>query len=285
VATAGASAAAAVATLPPAEVQARLVAATSAALDPGRELCDALATNPAEAIEAKLIELGRKSSDTWVARSVDRRVSLWLTRRLVEFSVTPNQITIAATLLGLLGAALLLVGTYFSQLIGALLLTASIIGDGCDGEVARIKFMESEFGRKLDFFLDNVVNVAAIFSVGAGYAWQSGESFYFYASVVNGLAAAAAVLPVYSLFFREAKQAVRLDLPAARDPSRSWTAVDLIEGIAGRDFAYLILVLALFGRAHWFALACLAGILVFLAAVVILVVRDRFGSSSSFPIR
>lgn len=252
---------------------ARLAERQTAAIDPGAGLCERLDEATPQAIAAKLFAQARKTSDTWVARTIDRRISLAITRRLVPWPLTPNQITLAATAIGLAGAALLACGTYATQLAGAALVTLAIIVDGCDGEVARIKFMESEFGRRLDFFLDNVVNVAAIFAVGAGHAWQGGEPLYLWASTVAALAAAASVLPVYALFFREAKAGVQLGAAAPSAGDGSLAA--LLEAIAGRDFAYLILGLALFGRAHWFALVCVAGIVVFLAAVLVVLVTTR----------
>lgn len=259
---------------------ARLAALQTAAVDPGAGLCERLDEATPAAIAFRLFAQARKTSDTWVARTIDRSLSLAITRRLVPWPVTPNQITVAATAIGLAGAALLACGTYATQLAGAALLTLAIIVDGCDGEVARIKFMESEFGRRLDFFLDNVVNVAAIFAVGAGHAWQGGEPLYLWASALAALAAAASVLPVYVLFFREAKAGVQLGAAAPAAGDRSLAA--LLEAIAGRDFAYLILVLALFGRAHWFALVCVAGIVVFLAAVLVVLVTSRRPASAAF---
>lgn len=247
-----------------------LLGRTRAGIDPGLGLCDLFSETSRASVVAKIMTQARKASDSWVARHVDRRVSLWMTKYLLELPVTPNQITVASTGVGLLGALLLGWGTYAAQLAGALLLTFSIVVDGCDGEVARIKFQESDFGRKLDFFLDNLVNVAAIFAVGAGYAWRSGEGIYWTLSLVNAAAAAASVWPVYVLFFREGKQAVRLEASPAGDASQSWTVAALLEGVAGRDFAYVVLALAVFGKAHWFTLVCFVGLLGFLMAVGLL---------------
>ncbi len=242
--------------------------------DPGAALCDAVVeSSDLAALEAKLLFQGRKASDTWVARTIDRPISLFVTRRLLPHAITPNQITLVSTAVGLLGALALARGTSWAQFVGGLLLTASVIIDGCDGEVARIKFMESEFGRKLDFFLDNVVNVAAIFAVGAGHAWAGGEAWYLYASLFNAGAAAASVWPVYSLFFRQNKEAVRADAPPPA--AQVWSPADLVEGIAGRDFAYVVLGLACFERAHWFTPLCSVGILAFLSAVLFLWLAQR----------
>jgi phosphatidylglycerophosphate synthase len=241
-------------------------------IDPGRELCDRVSDELSRrAAEEQLFAQARKASDTWIARNFDRHVSIWMTRWLVPLPVTPNQVTVIATLLGVIGAGFLAVGTYGSQLFGSILLVLSVVIDGCDGEVARLKYLESDFGRRLDFFLDNVVNTLGIFACSAGYYFQGGPVFYLYASYINAGAALASVLPVYWLFFRENKEAYSPEEPAA--PKQGFDATGLAENIAGRDFVYLIFFLALFGRAHWFAYFCLVGLIAFLVFVIALNVR------------
>jgi phosphatidylglycerophosphate synthase len=233
--------------------------------NPDATICEVISDERSRQLaERKLLRGARKDSDTFIAKHFDRRISGWLTRWAVRVPVTPNQLTVMSTALGLGGAALLLLGSYGAQLAGATLLVLSIIFDGCDGEVARLKFMESNFGRKLDFFLDNVVNASAIFATGGGYYLRYGDSFYLYASLIGTALAVAAVLPVYFLFFRGNK--------AAADPSRekSRDAYSLTEDIAGRDFIYLIFALALIGKVHWFAILCVGGMSMFLPAVFVL---------------
>jgi phosphatidylglycerophosphate synthase len=245
---------------------------STADIDPGREICDRVADElTRRSAEERLFAQARKSGDTWIARNFDRHVSIWMTRRLVPFPITPNQVTIIAMLLGVAGAGFLLLGTYGSQLLGSILLVLSVVIDGCDGEVARLKYLESDFGRRLDFFLDNVVNTLGIFSCSAGYYLQGGPVFYLYASFINAGAALASILPVYWLFFREKKEAYSPEQAAA--PRQSFDPDSLAENIAGRDFVYLMLLLALIGRAHWFAYICLVGSFAFLVFVIYLNVR------------
>lgn len=241
-------------------------------IDPGREICDRVVDElTRRATEEKLFAQARKASDTWIARNFDRHVSIWMTRRLVPLPITPNQVTVIATFLGIVGAGFLALGTYGAQLLGSVLLVLSVVIDGCDGEVARIKYLESDFGRRLDFFLDNVVNTLGIFTCSAGYYWQGGPPFYLWASCINAGAALASVFPVYWLFFRENKEAYSPAEVAA--VKQGFDAAKLAENIAGRDFVYLIFFLALIGRAYWFAYFCLVGLLAFLAFVVALAAR------------
>jgi phosphatidylglycerophosphate synthase len=213
--------------------------------------------------EKKLFKGAGKATDSPVAK-IDRNISGWLTRYLVRSSVTPNQVTVLNTLIGVGGAALILAGTYWAQVIGAVLLVLAVILDGCDGEVARLKFLESSFGRKLDFFLDNVVNVCAIFAAGAGYFLRSGEPLYLHLAFYTAALAAAAVWPVYALFFREDQK------PAGVRKERPADAYSVAEGMQGRDFVYLILFLALIGKTHWFSLVASVGLTVFVSFVLIL---------------
>jgi phosphatidylglycerophosphate synthase len=238
-------------------------------LHPDSEVCEIVSDEQSRRVaERKLLQGARKDSDSLIAR-YDRKVSSLITRWVVRVPVTPNQLTVMNTALGLAGAAMLLSGTYWLSLIGSSLLLLSIILDGCDGEVARIKFMETSFGRKLDFFLDNVVNAFAIFAVGAGYAWRHDQPLYFYLSTFNAAAALASVWPVYVLFFRDVKQ-------SHEPPSQKLAgAFRVAEGLNGRDFIYLIFFLAAAGKAHWFAFLGL-GLAAFLPLVLVLFVTRWF---------
>jgi phosphatidylglycerophosphate synthase len=231
---------------------------TRASAPQSRLLCEVVRTaDQRRHAEQRVLASGHKSADTWVARHVDRRLSLFLSRRLVSTAIRPNQITIVSTGIGLAGAAFIAAGGWANAIVGALLLVASIITDGCDGEIARIKFMESETGRKLDFFLDNLVNVSAIAAVGIGHVADGGAPLFLWLSLLSAGGALASVGPVYFLFFRQAKAAG----PAPAERS-------LAESVAGRDFVYVILALALFDRAHWFAVASAPGVLFFLVVVM-----------------
>jgi hypothetical protein len=222
-------------------------------------------------VEKKLLKGSGKAADSPVAKWFDRNISGWLTRYLVRLPVTPNQVTVLNALLGLFGAVLLLAGGYWAPVTGSAILVLSVILDGCDGEIARLKFLESDFGRKLDFFLDNVVNTAAIFAAGTGYFLQSGESLYLYLGLYTAGLAAAAVWPVYLLFFREKQK------PADAVKERPADAFSVGEGLQGRDFVYLILFLALIGKAHWFSLIASVGLTAFVAFMLFLLAKRQRG--------
>jgi phosphatidylglycerophosphate synthase len=219
------------------------------------------------AVEAALFAGTRKPTDTWIARHFDRYVSNWITRRLLPTGATPNQVSVASFVLGIVGALLILAGSHLLTIAGTALLVLCIIVDGCDGEIARLKFMDSPSGRKLDFMLDNVVNALALFTIGFGYYLQSGERFFLYAPAFNAAAALTCAVPVYLLFYRQDVE------PAANEPKT--TGARLTEAVMGRDFMYGLFFLALINRVHWFVYLTLGGILFFLASVVILLIKRR----------
>lgn len=122
----------------------------------------------ARAAEDALFNGLRKRTDGPIARWLNRPISLAVTRAIVGTSVTPNQMTIVANIVGALGVWLVFRATWWSVAAGALLVQAQSILDGCDGEIARLKLQSSRIGEWLDNVLDDHVNIA--YGVALGYA-------------------------------------------------------------------------------------------------------------------
>src|SRR2546429_9887154 len=87
-------------------------------------------------------------------------ISLAPTRLLASTSVTPYMMTLTSVAVGLAGAPFFLGEAPALQLTGAMLFLAHSVLDGCDGELARLKFQQSRRGAILDFWGDNTVHVA-----------------------------------------------------------------------------------------------------------------------------
>src|SRR4029077_17952203 len=92
---------------------------------------------------------------------------------LCRSPVTPNQITLFAAALGLLGCVLMAMGHYAAVVLGLLLEHTQSVLDGCDGELARVRFQQSKLGAWLDTFVDDVLNVLMTASAGIGL-WRAG---------------------------------------------------------------------------------------------------------------
>jgi phosphatidylglycerophosphate synthase len=189
-----------------------------------------------------------KPSEGFMSRHVERRISLALTRRLVSTRVTPNAMTLVSVAIGLLGAPCFLSANPLVQLAGALLFLSHSILDGCDGELARLKFLESRGGALLDFWGDNIVHVAVFASMAIGWSVDQGEPW----PLLLGAVAVASTLGAATIL------SARSVAPRAGDARRSWSA-RLTDALAHRDFIYLIALLAAVGKAWWFLILVAIG--------------------------
>jgi len=99
-------------------------------------------------------EVKSKSNDGPVSRYLNRPFSIRLSKLIARYSITPNHITIFSFLVAILSSFFIADGSYKWLLVGGILAQISSIIDGCDGEIARLKLMETEFGAWFDAVLD-----------------------------------------------------------------------------------------------------------------------------------
>ncbi len=121
-----------------------------------------------KAEQALLKRLRDKPNDGPVARYLNRPLSVRISRYLVQRDVTPNQISLSSFLCSLLAAGLFALGGYFALLLGGVLAQFASIIDGCDGEVARLKYQSSDFGGWFDAVLDRYADAFLLF----GLTWH-----------------------------------------------------------------------------------------------------------------
>ena len=126
-----------------------------------------------------------------VARVINKKISFRLTRYLlVHLPFTPNMITLFAGLVGLYGATLIAMGDYQHILMGFLLAQAQSILDGCDGELARVRFQQTSIGEWLDTIVDDVLNIALVLAIGVAL-WRKGVAIGDFKDIKVGNAFAA----------------------------------------------------------------------------------------------
>lgn len=128
------------------------------------------------ACEKRLLRSTGKSQDGFVSRLVNRPISRALSRLLVRFPVLPNQWTLILMAVPIAGSILLMQGNYFGFACGAILFQLHSALDGCDGEIARVKYLESEAGSKLDALCDRFATLLYAVSIGIGLSRQPGIS-------------------------------------------------------------------------------------------------------------
>ncbi len=114
--------------------------------------------------------LAKGQDDGFVSEYLNRAISRPMSMLLVRTPVTPDQITVASFLLALLGASFLALADSSWWIAGGLVIQAASILDGCDGEVARLKFRQSARGAWLDTILDRYADLAVALAVTYAYA-------------------------------------------------------------------------------------------------------------------
>ncbi len=220
-------------------------------------------TGPAgvRAAERWLLRHLIKPSEGFMSRHFERRISLGLTRHLCRTSITPNAMTLISVGLGLAGAPFFLSPEPAHQLTGALLFLAHSILDGCDGELARLKFLESPYGAVLDFWGDNLVHAAVFGCIAVGWSRATGSAWPLLlgAFVIAMTAGAAATV------FGRLARGVSPESPVGR----------FVDALSHRDFIYVIVALATVGKAAWFLVIAAAGMPIFLLLLARAERRDR----------
>jgi phosphatidylglycerophosphate synthase len=109
-----------------------------------------------------------KPQDGFVSRFLNRPISRRITRLLLKFPIHPNAWTISIFVLPVIACIFLVRGNYISIVIGAAIFQAFSILDGCDGEIARAKNLESKLGERLDYFCDFVASLLYVLALGFG---------------------------------------------------------------------------------------------------------------------
>lgn len=136
------------------------------------------AQSPADrrAAERLIFKSLTKPADGWVSRRLNRPVSTRISRILAGFPVHPNLITVLALLAAGVPAAIFsALGTYLGFAVGGALFQLNSILDGVDGEVARVKHLESRRGEWFDTVCDTLSNLLYLAGVTIG-TWRALES-------------------------------------------------------------------------------------------------------------
>jgi phosphatidylglycerophosphate synthase len=207
-----------------------------------------------------LLALGGKSQDGFMARHFDRHISLAVSRLLLDTGVTPNAMTLISSLIGLLGASFFLHPDHGPRLLGAALVWLHSVLDGCDGELARIRFQESALGRALDFWGDNLVHVALFSCLALGF-YKADRNVI---PIILGLSACVGTIGSAVLVYLQHKA------PHPHDRGLEGSLSKLEDFLAARDFIYLLLILAYIDRLYEFMWATAVGSLLFFAMTLYL---------------
>ena len=129
--------------------------------------------------------LAEKKLDRWLVKPTDgifarlnRRISIPISRQLIKFPISANMVSIFTLGVGIESAAFFALRGYWHTVLGALLCLFASILDGCDGEVARLKLLESDFGCWLETVCDYVFYFFLLIGMTIGQWRTSGSKAY-----------------------------------------------------------------------------------------------------------
>jgi len=187
--------------------------------------------------------------DTYVNRTVSGR----LTRVLLPYPVTPNQVTLLSLAMGLLAAWLLAQPGRSAGLAGLALFQASVILDHADGEIARLKFQFSRYGKWLDNFSDHLVDLAVV----GGIAWRAAGAGASGRLILVALLAAVgltgAFLAVFFWSLRGGRSGASTPDPLAAMANRDGFSLALWGSVLLGRPELLLWVLAVGANLYWLA--------------------------------
>ncbi len=242
----------------------------SVAFLPGKE--DRRMSKPQDFLtqHERLLKGSGLSNDTFMDRTVTRFFSSQFTRLFLQTPLSPNMITLLSLVIGLISALYFFQGTYENSIIGSGLLLLSAWIDCTDGEIARLKFMESKIGGKLDILCDNLVHFAVFFAIGMGLYQSTGQSIY-------KLAGAFAVLGSLISFLLLSSSIIDGKEKASGSASGAKAKNNLNDKLANRDFIYFLFFMAMVGRMDVFICITAVGSNIFAGYLI----YSRFKNTSA----
>lgn len=171
-----------------------------------------------------------------IARAINKKISFRLTRFLVRTRVTPNAITVVNFLIGVVGCLMLSSPSWGTRVLGATLVQANSILDGCDGEVAALKVLSSKLGAWLDTIVDDVLNNLVLIFLCVGLYLESRDPLFLRVSVATVSASLGVSLFLYHYLVTHGTQ-------NAADYRLSWDKGGKGGGASGKSWFDVVKVL------------------------------------------
>ena len=138
-----------------------------------------------------------KDTDNTLAR-FNRSMSLPISVALIRTPLTANQLSVALVAIGFYSAWLFSTGNYWAGVLGGFLSLAASVMDGCDGEIARLKYQESALGCWIETFGDYSYYIAIFIGLTVGAARRTGwHGFYWLGGIALAGTLVAFALLIY----------------------------------------------------------------------------------------
>jgi phosphatidylglycerophosphate synthase len=124
-----------------------------------------------------------KDTDNTLARW-NRNISLPISIALIPTPITANQFSVALVAVGFYSAWLFSLGHYWPGLLGGFLSLAASVLDGCDGEIARLKYQESALGCWIETFGDYSYYIAIFLGLTVGAVRRTGWPIFYWLGAI-----------------------------------------------------------------------------------------------------
>lgn len=209
-----------------------------------------------------------KTATGWISRNINSKFSLPTSRLLIKTSLTPNMISVLINVIGALCGVFYAIG---HPVVGALCLHTATILDRCDGEVARVKLMETKKGEWVDTISDQFTMLSFLIGVPIGYYYTSGSQIAF---ILGGLNISIFVFfVIWSFYFltrytNSGSLVAYFDvdkLVEVKDTSLMRKLIKIVRPMGRRNvYSLAFLGLAIFGGYPWVLGATTLGAVLFL---------------------
>ncbi len=198
-----------------------------------------------------LLNTLRESHDGIISKNINRYLSLKITARTVEKNIHPMTWTLISLALGSFGSLLVLTNSWFTDILGLLLIQLSSIAAGVDGETARIKFQKTKLGRWLNMFANDLV--VWPFFAAITYSITDNAPLFFFGKVLMYVYPVYIIIKYISAFMYKKEGAEQQIFSVIRNVSRNLKKFDyekqiplIVIEMIKRDFIiFFSLILAL----------------------------------------
>jgi len=237
-------------------------------------------------LKKRLFNSLRKPTDGLVSRYLNRPISLFISRFLVDCPMTPNQYTVVVFLLSPLFFLILSTGTWWGFVLGTVLFHLANVLDGCDGEIARLKFLNSKLGEKADTVVDQVCNHLFVLALGIGLSRQPGltetaAAFYLWEGILSTSLMLLMVLALAKIARQEDGKYNFSDFGKTfTEELQGRTMVKkgifFLTQLLRRDtYAFLFIFFPLFGKPEWVLHFLCLGVLAYIIILTVKVVNGK----------
>lgn len=194
--------------------------------------------------------------DTRLDRALHRRLSRPVTRAAIALGITPNPISVASLVVGLLAAWCLWLGTAGAAVAGLAVYVTAVVLDHADGEVARLTLTESRVGEWLDVAVDTIVHAAMVIAMGLTAERIAGGGAALGVIGALGVVASAAVAKRWPTTDATDSIGATLQNLGSRDGFYTMLVLFITAlAIAPAALPWLMIIVALGSHAYWLARA------------------------------